>query len=266
MAHACDGTDTDAAPAVARGRLRIGAEILDVELSVPSKPTALGALLPMLRAFSTEVVAVAERREERAGRSISCRAGCGACCRQAVPLAVTEAGELRELIESLPEAQRAKVKERFDAALARLREAGLLPRLQRLFELSGPERVVLGREYFELGIACPFLEDESCSIHPHRPLSCREYLVTSSPVHCGNPTGGKVVGVKLDASVLTALIRVEARSKSERAFVPMILAPYLRLPGEQRSDSGPQWLRQVIEELTGTDVGEVRTGFADTAK
>ena len=39
----------------------------------------------------------------------------------------------------------------------------------------------IGMDYFRLGIACPFLEDESCSIHPDRPIACREYLVTSPP-------------------------------------------------------------------------------------
>jgi hypothetical protein len=33
--------------------------------------------------------------------------------------------------------------------------------------------------YFLQGVACPFLEAESCGIHPDRPLACREYLVTS---------------------------------------------------------------------------------------
>jgi Fe-S-cluster containining protein len=34
---------------------------------------------------------------------------------------------------------------------------------------------------------CPFLEDESCSIHPDRPLVCREYLVTSPAELCAGP-------------------------------------------------------------------------------
>ena len=40
---------------------------------------------------------------------------------------------------------------------------------------------ILGREYFQLGIPCPFLEEESCSIYHDRPITCREYLVTSPP-------------------------------------------------------------------------------------
>ena len=42
----------------------------------------------------------------------------------------------------------------------------------------------LAYRYFDLGIPCPFLEDESCSIHEDRPLRCREYLVTSPAAMC----------------------------------------------------------------------------------
>lgn len=38
----------------------------------------------------------------------------------------------------------------------------------------------------------PFLEDDACSIHPHRPSVCREYLVTSPAEHCAE-LGRKLV-------------------------------------------------------------------------
>jgi Fe-S-cluster containining protein len=257
-----DSEPASATSVVAGGRLRVGDAILDVELSVPSGPTGLATLLPLVRAFANEVVAVAERRERGAGRRITCRAGCGACCRQLVPLAMTEAYQLRDLIEALPESQRVKVRARFDAAVTRLHDAGLLPSLEQVARLSREERVALGREYFALGIPCPFLEQEACSIHPQRPLSCREYLVTSPAVHCSDPTGGKVAGVKLDASVLDALIQAEAPSPEQRSYVPMILAPYLTRPTEERSETGPDWTRRLIEQLTGSDVGDATTATA----
>ncbi|MBM3748571.1 MAG: YkgJ family cysteine cluster protein, partial [Acidobacteria bacterium] len=45
----------------------------------------------------------------------------------------------------------------------------------------------IGEEYIRLALPCPFLEAESCSIYPHRPLACREYLVTSSAEGCRTP-------------------------------------------------------------------------------
>lgn len=81
------------------------------------------------------------------------------------------------LVRSLEDAQRARV-------LARFREAA------RSLESSGMERAALLSEavaYFRLGIACPFLESESCGIHPHRPSACRDYLVTSPAYMCSEP-------------------------------------------------------------------------------
>lgn len=66
----------------------------------------------------------------------------------------------------------------------------------------------LGRDYFALGVPCPFLEDESCSIHPERPLVCREYLVTSPAEHCARPTPGAVEGVDLPGSLWMAFARL----------------------------------------------------------
>ena len=45
----------------------------------------------------------------------------------------------------------------------------------------------LGLKYFALGIPCPFLEEERCTIHEIRPLRCREYLVVSPAEHCAHP-------------------------------------------------------------------------------
>ncbi len=54
----------------------------------------------------------------------------------------------------------------------------------------------LGLRYFALGIPCPFLEDERCTIHPIRPLRCREYMVASPAEHCAHPETKEVIGVK----------------------------------------------------------------------
>ena len=58
--------------------------------------------------------------------------------------------------------------------------------------------------YFALGIPCPFLEEESCSIHPDRPLVCREYLVTSPAELCAGPTQEGVTPVPVPKVSLAA--------------------------------------------------------------
>lgn len=51
---------------------------------------------------------MAENSEQAAagGRVVSCRKGCGACCRQLVPLAWSEAYQPGELVNALPEPRR----------------------------------------------------------------------------------------------------------------------------------------------------------------
>jgi Putative zinc- or iron-chelating domain len=54
----------------------------------------------------------------------------------------------------------------------------------------------LGLGYFALGIACPFLEEERCTIHKIRPLRCREYQVVSPAELCAHPDTREIVGAK----------------------------------------------------------------------
>ncbi len=108
----------------------------------------------------------------------------------------------------------------------RLDTAGLLAPLRARADWDNARRREIGLAYFRQGIPCPFLEDESCSIHPERPLACREYLVTSPPEHCADPRVGQVEGVKVPASVWPAVARldpVEPVARSIR-WVPLILA------------------------------------------
>lgn len=205
--------------------LSIAGERVPLEASVPAGPVPRTAILPALGALADAVVGAASRRAEAGGERISCRAGCGACCRQLVPIAPTEARGIAELVEALPPERREAVRARFDQIAARLAEAGLRE------ELSVPERIDedgrrrIALKYFGLKEACPFLVDESCSIHAERPLACREYLVTSPAEACASPSPGSVKMVRVAGSVWAALARVEASPESPRAtWVPLSLA------------------------------------------
>src|SRR5438046_2497252 len=108
----------------------IGGERVEGEIPVPTGPTAPRELLPVFRALAETVVEIAVRAAERRGQTVSCRAGCGACCRQIVPIAPLEARLLAELLEAFPEPRRSIVKQRFVAARERLAEAGLLEKVE----------------------------------------------------------------------------------------------------------------------------------------
>ena len=80
-------------------------------------------------------------------------------------------------------------------------------------------------EYFTYQVACPFLENESCSIHESRPIACREYLVTSSPEYCSSAKGEGIENVQHLFKVKEAVISLGGdKLPRELPYVPMIKA------------------------------------------
>jgi Fe-S-cluster containining protein len=228
-----------------------GASGSTVSLSCPDRTTTvpLSEVLSALRAVTNKVVDAAAEREHRAGREISCRAHCGACCRQLVPLSHTEAQQLPDLVAGLEPDHRERVVARFEAAIARLRETSMLSRLESHADSSREAFDALVAEYFDLQIACPFLEEESCSIHPVRPLICRQYLVTSDPAHCASASHERISRVRLAADVLMALMDVERNDSGARAWIPLILAPLARVAKSDTKKTVPDWMTLVFDRI-----------------
>jgi Fe-S-cluster containining protein len=155
-----------------------------ITVPLPAGEVPAYAVLPALRALVDAMMQRVKDASAERGETITCKAGCGACCRQYVPVSDLEARGLMEVIRRMPEERQARVRARFAEAEARLRDAGMWDRMGRGGRIHPSEHFRLVVEYFRLGIPCPFLEDEACSIHPDRPLICREYLVVSSETFC----------------------------------------------------------------------------------
>ncbi|MFO0587098.1 MAG: YkgJ family cysteine cluster protein [Polyangiaceae bacterium] len=155
-------------------------------------PTRAQELLPLARAISEGVTAIAVAHEEAEGKRISCAKGCGACCQQLVPVSPLEAARLAEVVEAMPRERRREIVKRFEKAVKRLEQVGLLdPRRPRgeaalVSTKTDPKEAWedASRRYFEAKIPCPMLEDGACSIYPERPTVCREYLVTTPAERC----------------------------------------------------------------------------------
>jgi Fe-S-cluster containining protein len=222
---------------------------LSISCSDRTTTVPLAEVLSALRMIVNRVADEAVERERRVGRQVSCRAGCGACCRQLVPLSRTEAQQLPELIAGLEPEHRGRVMARFEAAILRLCASGILSRLEKYWTLSREECEALVSEYFGLGIACPFLEGESCSIHAVRPLICRQYLVTSDPVHCANLSQPDISRVAIAADVFTALTRVESTDAGAQPWIPLILAPFERRIESEAKRTVPDWLSLILSQI-----------------
>ena len=225
----------DSAHSTATLRLAMGDLRIAHPITVPNAAVPAVDIVPALQGLVNAVVEAAEK-----GKAISCRKGCGACCRQLVPVSRTEGERLLELVEAMPAERRETLKARFAAAEAAIEAAGLKDRRGR----SDRE---LSTAYFALGVPCPFLEDESCSIHPDRPLVCREYLVTSPAELCAGPAQEGVAPVAVPKVSMAA--RALQDEKDDWFPLALLQAWARSRPRNAVRRTGPQWMQRFLKGL-----------------
>jgi Fe-S-cluster containining protein len=239
-------------------RISLGGVPLDLQMTVPAKPVKPQRMLPIFQQMTNSFVGMTENAVENAGGRISCQKGCAACCRQAIPLAEIEAYEIAALVEALPEERRTEIENRFAAAWHHFSEIEWFERLDNCANLSNEEREKVVLEYFHEGIACPFLENESCSIHPQRPLACREYLVTSPPENCSKLTAEVVRMVELPIKPSDTVRKITNSRNLNKSvnFVPLVLALEWakRNADEFPEKTGEHWMADFFTNLTKSEI------------
>lgn len=246
--------------------LPVGGAALEASVQLPARRTTLAQLLPIIQNIENAIIAKVADEARAAGSPISCRAGCGACCRQLVPVSLFEAEALTDWLNSLPEERLAVLRERFHRALSALRDAGVIDSiLNDDWRLDEERSTKLAIDYFHAGVACPFLENECCSIHPIRPLSCREYMVTSPPELCQDPSVHNVAGVQLPLRISRALYAFgEQIEENRRGWIPLVfLLAWGKggaRPGESVADNGPELFRKFLGQVAA--VSEVKPAAA----
>ncbi len=223
-------------------RLTVGDLRIVHPITVPSGRVPATDVVPALQGLGNAVVAAAEANGARDGKSVSCRKGCGACCRQLVPVSRTEGERLLALVKTLPGEQRERLRERFAAAETIIGQAGLADR-------AGRSDRELSLAYFALGIPCPFLEDESCSIHPDRPLVCREYLVTSPAELCAGPSQEGVTPVAVPKVSMAA----RGLQGDDNDWFPLaLLMKWGKThPKSATRRTGPDWVQRFLKGIAG---------------
>ena len=232
-----------------------------VGLTVPREPASLELWLPFLQALASEVSRQAGESAAAARRPVSCAKGCGACCRQLVAISLVEARALARLVATMPQPRRDQIRQRFAAALARLFESGVATRDYAdpapEFPLAETPQQRLAAAWFSLQIACPFLEDESCSIYAERPLVCREHQVTSAAAACSRLFREPVDRIELPLRLGAALARATSQVAGvSTATIPLLQS--LELPSDVDAALGkPHDPRQMLETLLG-EIGEWR--------
>ena len=242
--------------------IRIGNVPLDLEMTVPARPVKPHRMLPIFHQMANSFADIGVQAAEHDGKSISCKAGCGACCRQPVPISEIEAYQITDLVESMPEARRTVIKERFEAANRHFENLGWFEKfkaeyLRKKTSLSEVSKAVrLAHDYFGEKVACPFLENESCSIHLNRPVSCREYLVTSSPTSCASLDGKNIEMVTLPikpTKSLNKLARTDAGKKAGQLLLIQALQYTNDHPEHFEEKTGEQWMAEFFNGLNSEE-------------
>ena len=234
---------------LAKVKIKLYGKPLELELTMPKEAVKPTRMLPVFHQITNDFVDTAVDVFASDEKSVSCKAGCGACCRQAVPLAEFEVFQIAKMVDEMPEPKRSEVKKKFADACGKLDDIKWFERLAEVFDSDSEKKMeavtYLGYEYFQQGIPCPFLENESCSIHPVRPLSCREFLVTSPSENCRDPLANDVDPVEMKFKVselLRSLWKTDNLGNAQ--FVTMIEALRWaeKYPDEFVEKPGNEWL------------------------
>jgi len=260
------GATQSVAPAAATGvagKVAVSVELtvqgirLRSTVHVSNEPTKPQRLLPILQTLTDTIVNISVQECASNGRPLSCKAGCGACCKQLVPVSRSEARRLAEVVDAMPPQRREIVQRRFAEARQRLEAAGMLDRLSDSESIGPDEMRPVAEEYFRVGIPCPFLEDGSCSIYPDRPLICREFIVSSDPIHCQDATGQNVERIEVPGKLGAAAARWDRatlRTCDDQTlpWIPLALALEWASthPQETQTSTGPEQLQAMMSSLT----------------
>ncbi len=238
---------------------------LEMQMTVPVDPVKPHRMLPVFQQMTNSFVGISVEAAEKDGRKVSCAAGCGACCRQPVPLSELEVYHLAEVVNEMPEPRRSEVRDRFARGNAHFASIGWYEKVQDCRKLAEDGRTEeaartlegLVLDYFSDGIACPFLEDELCSIHEVRPLACREYLVSSPPANCSQPNATSVNRIPIALYPSKTLINVGTTGAfAHLGLLPMIRALDLadKTPEHFVEKTGERWVADFFGMMAKTDI------------
>lgn len=223
------------------------------KVGVTTGPMSLAGLVPTAQALTNALVDRAVKLEIVANRTISCCAGCGACCRHMVPLSPPEAFHLMDVVDGFDAPRRNEVLSRFDKIVNELDRRRMIEELLDP-PLTNQPALPIAKRYFALGLACPFLVDESCGIHQHRPVACRDFNVTSPAEWCAKPYQYEIAKVPMPLPLSAPLSRLTAALSGERAcLIPLTLVPrWTRNHAElrKRQWSGPLLFDHFLRELS----------------
>ena len=231
--------------------------VVEMQLTVQANPVKPQRMLPVFQQITNVYTEIGVAAANSQGKSVSCQAGCGACCRHFVAVSEVEAYDIADIVEKMPEPRRSEVKKRFDQAVAHFTEIGWIERFENCGDYAEKASQQVMADYFKEGVPCPFLVDESCSIHEERPLTCREYLVTSPAENCSNPSKYEIDLVKLPTRPLGHILGLgQEKPLNGLNVVPLIMAlkQAETKPNNFPEKTGEQWMTEFLQSVTKGEI------------
>ena len=247
--------------------LNTSAGQITTAVDVPTGFVPITSIVPLMRRLGEEAQALEVVRLAEQGRVPSCQKGCAACCRMLVPLSAPEALAVRNWVRSRSEEEQSRIIARFAEAKVQLLAKGIWQQLSRLCEASdhSSDEALdeLNRKYYALRMACPLLEEETCTIYDERPAACRELLVTSPAERCedliANPIDTIVPPIQM--STVLALLWQDVTNTSTR-LIPLPLA--LEWADSRAGTNEPMWKgTQLFDQALDTVWRFMSQSFSD---
>ncbi len=203
-------------------------------ICVAQKQAKLSDITPLARKLSTQLAMMVLDKLQSNGEFVPCRKGCSTCCNHLIPLSVPEAFHLREEVLAIPTEQgRALWQSLLDTAKIILSEKPKIFEVNESAETSCQIQInELSKWYASLKLTCPFLSNNLCTSYEHRPIACREYIVTGSALLCEDEWSDDSQIVQMPISILDCLGQLIA--ELEQSDIEAVMLP-LALPWVQEN-------------------------------
>jgi len=253
----------DSQPEPPLGYVRLTAEIpvfeekVTVAVNVPDRRICLGDVAPLAHSLCDRFMSVAVERAAGRGHSVMCGKGCSNCCRSfLVLLSTPDAFNLCRRIRALPEARQRRLEKRFAAEAGKIARSGGLPVPDGPSQGGPADEQKMQQAIYawmrRAGMTCPLLEADVCGLYPHRPVACRELLVSSDPQFCGSTSANRMSRIKpafsLDQSLDLPGVQLGATGRAEPVIMAVVLAWGRQKSKEiERTWRGPDMVRRFLD-------------------
>jgi len=245
--------------------LDIFGEPVTFSIRITQKQARLSDIIPLARTLSTKMTNVMLDRFRRNGEFVPCCKGCSACCNYLVPLSIPEVFRLREEVLNMPVEQRIRVLQSCLDTAKRIFDSK--PKEFDINELAKTKSQIQLRQiskwYAGLDLACPFLSDCTCTIYKHRPVACREYIVTGSALSCEAEWTDDSHVVQMPVRILECIGQLSAELEQtdiEAVILPLAL-PWALLKIERGKRTWPAvtMVERFVEILRALNIEQSKT-------